>query len=43
MSITGKGKRIKRVKNVTSQSDQRDVLYKALTPTSDIQNGQDKL
>ena len=42
MSVMGKFKRKKHVKNAAAaQPDQADVLYRALTPTSDIQNGQE--
>ncbi|BAK47810.1 hypothetical protein CXIVA_18430 [Clostridium sp. SY8519] len=42
MSVTGKIKRKTHVKNVAAaQPGQGDVLYRALTPTSDIQNGQE--
>ena len=42
MSITGKIKRKRHVKNTdTARPDQGNVLYRALTPTSDIRNGQE--
>ena len=42
MGITGKIKKKNHVKSATAvQPDQGDVLYRALTPTSDIQNGQE--
>ena len=41
MGITGKIMRKKYVKNAAKQPGQENILYRALTPTSDIQNGQE--